>query len=131
MSAAIFMSGNVVRRRSRSPVRSEVRVSGRRQQHPNERNARAVPCYRDHQNVDRGLTEIPVRPIDRQNPWLARKPQQIDNHTCCQRAVDVDELEEPVKPPPHRGNLRRARDIGRKSPKTYRSMLHDQQRQPR
>jgi len=51
-----------------------VRVSSRWQQHPNERNAHAVPHHRDHQDVDRGLAEIPVGAIDRQNPGLAGKP---------------------------------------------------------
>ena len=112
------------------PLR-RVRVSSRWQQHPQQRNAHAVPCYRDHQDVDRGLAKIPVRPIDRQNPWLAAEPQQFDNHARRQRTVEPDELKETVKPPPHRIGLRHACHIRRQPPQADCSMLHDQQRQPR
>jgi IS5 family transposase len=40
------------------------------------------------------------------------------------------ELEEPVKSPPHQGHLHRARNLRCKSLQAYRSMPHDQLRQP-
>jgi hypothetical protein len=65
-----------------------VRVSRRRQLRPQQRDAHAVPDHRDHQDVNRGLAEIPVGAIDRQNPWLAGKPQQVDHHARRERAVE-------------------------------------------
>jgi hypothetical protein len=56
---------------------------------PKHRRDYAVPCHRDHQDVDRDLAKILVRPIDRQNPWLATEPQQFDNHVHrrCSRQI--------------------------------------------
>ena len=126
------MSGNAARRRSRSSVRSDgVRVSRGWQQHPQQRNAHAVPGHRDHQDVDRGLAKIPVRAINRQNPRLVGKTQQLDHHARRVRTVKPHKLEKPIKPPLHRGRLRHACHVGRQPPKADRAVLHDQQRQPR
>jgi Bacterial sugar transferase len=59
------------------------------------------------------------------------RPQQLNHHARRQDAVQPSVLEEAIKPPPHRGGLRRARRIHGQAPKAYRSMLHDQQHQPR
>jgi hypothetical protein len=107
-----------------------VRVSRRWQQHPQERNAHAVPGHRDHQYVDRGLAEIPVRAINRKNPRLAGKAQQLDHYARRVRTVEPHKLEEPIKPPLHRSRLRCACHVGRQPPQADRSVLHDQQRQP-
>ena len=126
------MSGNAARRRSRKigAVRG-IRVPRGWQQHPQERNAHAVPGHQDQQYVDRGLAEIPVRAINRQNPRLAGKAEQLDHYTRRVRTVEPHKLEEPIKPPLHRSRLRRTRHVGRQPPQADHSVLHDQQRQPR
>jgi hypothetical protein len=51
--------------------------------------------------------------------------------TCAACAPSSCKLEETIKSQLHRGCLRRACHVGRQPPKADRSLLHDQQRQPR
>lgn len=57
-------------------------------------------------------------------------PESLSRSTTT-RAVEPHEPAEPIKPPPHRVGLRRARDKRRQPPQAERSGLHDQERKPR
>ena len=76
-----------------------VGVSGRGQQRPDQRNANAVPDHGDHQNVDGGLAELPVRAIHRQRPRFTADAQQIGDHLRRHGAVQLNVLEEAIESP--------------------------------
>ena len=111
--------------------RPGVRVARRRQQRPDQRNAHAVPDDRNHQDVDRRLAELPVRAIHRQRPRLAAYAEQIHDHARRHGAIDLDVLEEPIEPSPHRVGRRRRRHMRGEAPQADRPAPHDQKRQPR
>ncbi len=76
-----------------------VGVSDRGQQNPDQRNANAVRDHGDHQNVDAGLAELPVRGIHRQRPRFTAYAQQIGERLRRHGAVQPDMLEKPIEPP--------------------------------
>jgi hypothetical protein len=105
-------------------------VPRRWQQRPQQRHADAVPLDREHQEIDLGPSEVPVGPVDRQNPRLAIKAKEIDGDLGGACPVQPDKLEEPIEAPPHRSGLSRAVHMRRQPPQAHRAVSHDQQHQP-
>ncbi len=55
-----------------------VRVPRLRQQRPDQRYPHVIPDHRNHQDIDRRFTELPVGPVHGQNPRLAEKGATAD-----------------------------------------------------
>ena len=83
-------------------TRLRVRVPGIWKKRPHQWYADTVPDHGDHENVDRGLAELPVGSVHCKDPRLSSQPQQADDHRRGQGSIQRDMLEEAVEPAAHR-----------------------------
>lgn len=107
-----------------------VRIPGSWQERPNQRNANAVPDDRNHEDVDRGLAELPVGSVHGEDPRLSTQTQQANDHRGGQGPIQCDMLEETIEPAAHRADLCRRIDMGCKPPQADRALAHYQERKP-
>ncbi len=107
-----------------------VRVPGIWKKRPHQWNADTAPDHGDHENVDRGLAELPVGSVHCKEPLLSSQPLQADDDRRGQGSIQRDMLEEAVEPAADRTDFRRCIDMSGKPPQADRALAHDQERQP-